>query len=66
MSKEEFEKEYCERSGITIDEYHNEYNLITLPCNCEYEDCHGWAAVTNEPLLVKCHMNTCGRECSGK
>jgi hypothetical protein len=61
MSKEEFEQEYCKKSGITLDQYHNEYNQITLPCNCDSKDCNGWVAVTNEPLLVECHMKIYGR-----
>jgi hypothetical protein len=56
VTKDEFEKDYCERSGITIEEYHNEYSLITLPCNCDYEECGGWAAITNEPRLIRIHM----------
>lgn len=56
MSKEEFEIGYCEGSEITIEEYHNEYNQITLPCNCGEEGCQGWAAVTNIPLAVKAHV----------
>lgn len=55
MTKEEFEKQYCERSEITIEEYHNDYNLITLPCNCTYKDCHGWAAINNEPRYIEMH-----------
>jgi len=55
MTKEEFEKGYCERSKITIHEYHNSYNLITLRCSCGDRSCDGWAAVTNTPYFVKLH-----------
>jgi hypothetical protein len=55
MTKEEFEKCYCERSGITIEEYHNDLNLITLPCSCDYEGCDGWAAITNESHFIEIH-----------
>jgi hypothetical protein len=57
MKKEEFEKRYCERSGITIDEYHNGYNLITLPCHCGQENCEGWAAVDNRKTAIKAHKD---------
>ncbi|MEK4907321.1 hypothetical protein [Niallia sp. FSL M8-0099] len=57
MTIEEFEKRYCERSAITIDEYHNDYNLITLPCSCEKEGCEGWAAVNNLPVSIKAHKS---------
>ncbi|MGH1256024.1 MULTISPECIES: hypothetical protein [Bacillus] len=55
MTEYEFERGYCERSGITIHEYHNEYNLRTLPCNCGDSSCEGWAAVINTPHFVKLH-----------
>lgn len=54
MTKEEFEKGYCERSGITI-EFYNKYK-VTLPCACGEEDCEGWAAMSNDPELIKWHM----------
>lgn len=57
MTKDEFEKRYCERSEITIDEYHNDYNLITLPCNCGDQSCDGWAAVDNRPIAIKAHKD---------
>lgn len=55
MNKGEFEVAYCQRSDITIEEYHNEYNLITLKCNCEHKECEGWAAVINSPERIKHH-----------
>jgi hypothetical protein len=57
MTKEEFEKRYCERSKITIEEYYNDYNLITVPCNCGITGCYGWAAVTNSPSALKAHKD---------
>jgi hypothetical protein len=56
MTKDEFEEGYCERSGITIEEYHNDCNLITLPCNCRQEGCEGWAAISNDPLSIRTHQ----------
>lgn len=55
MTDEEFEKRYCENSGITIDEYHGALNLITLPCNCDADNCEGWAAIDNTPQAIKTH-----------
>ncbi|MED3562322.1 hypothetical protein [Bacillus xiapuensis] len=57
MTKEEFEKRYCEQSGITTEEYYNDCNLITLPCNCDYEGCEGWAAIDNTPRAIKTHKD---------
>lgn len=53
MTKEEFEKGYCERSGITLEEYHE--TQVTLPCSCGYEDCEGWAVISNDPRLIGWH-----------
>lgn len=53
MTKEEFEKRYCERSEITIEEY-REYE-VTLHCHCGQGGCDGWAAVSNTPITIKAH-----------
>lgn len=55
MTKDEFERNYCNSSGITIDEYRDVYNLITLPCNCDHNLCNGWAAVDNREIAIKAH-----------
>ncbi|MEK4328906.1 hypothetical protein MKX70_24005 [Paenibacillus sp. FSL R7-0312] len=55
MNKKEFEEDYCRRSNIQIEEYLN--GMITLPCRCGSESCKGWAAVTNNPLAIKSHVN---------
>lgn len=51
MSKEQFEREYCNSSEISIQEYHE--NFITLPCNCG--NCNGWACVNNNRISIKTH-----------
>lgn len=53
MSKEEFEKSYCEKSHITIAEYKEHF--ITLPCNCGDSSCQGWASVSNNKHSIKAH-----------
>lgn len=53
MDKEEFERGYCERSGITREEYERHY--VTLPCDCDYEECEGWACVINHPVHIHAH-----------
>jgi hypothetical protein len=55
MTKEEFEKRYCERSGISKEEY--DEHEITLPCRCGENGCNGWAAVSNTPLAIKAHKD---------
>jgi len=53
MDKEAFEKEYCENSDMTLEEYRESF--VTLPCKCDYEYCQGWACVSNTPLAIKAH-----------
>lgn len=55
ISKNEFEESYCKKSGITIEEYKQEFNLVTLPCKCDNEHCSGWAAVDDTPRKIKAH-----------
>ena len=52
-TKEEFEKGYCERSGLTIEEYHR--NHVTLPCACDFDGCEGWARIINYPDIIADH-----------
>jgi hypothetical protein len=54
ISKEEFEKRYCENSDITLEEY-LKYE-ITLPCACNYEKCEGWVAVSRNIPSIDAHM----------
>ena len=55
MTKEEFEKGYIEKSGITAQEYNE--TQVTLPCICGQEGCSGWAAVSNNPHSIKAHKD---------
>lgn len=41
ITKEEFTKRYCERSGITQDEL-AELGLVASPCDCGDRSCKGW------------------------
>ena len=52
MTKQQFELDYCKSSGIT-EEFYNR-NFVTLPCQCDADNCHGWAAV--RPDGVKDHL----------
>jgi len=54
MTKEEFEESYCRRSNITLEVYHRW--KVTLPCECTYEGCQGWAAIPNDPSCIEDHM----------
>jgi len=50
MTKEEFEKAYCERSNISLEEYRRWF--VTMPCECDYDGCEGWAAIRNNPDFI--------------
>jgi len=41
MTKDEFEKGYAERSGVTVDWLHS-YNQFGVPCDCGEDGCEGW------------------------
>jgi hypothetical protein len=59
ISKEEFERGYCQRGHMTREEYQEE--RVTLPCYCDYEKCEGWAAVPNIPDIIQDHMKFYGQ-----
>jgi len=48
-----FEKDYCEKSEISINYYNEEF--VTLPCNCGQKDCNGWACVSNNKRSIENH-----------
>lgn len=54
MTRDEFERGYCERSGITALEFRK--YMVALPCACEAEECEGWAAVSLDPALLLGHL----------
>jgi len=41
MTKQEFEKSYADKSGVTIEWLHQN-NQHAVRCNCECSNCNGW------------------------
>lgn len=41
MTKDEFEKGYAERSGVTVDWLHD-HGQFGAPCDCGESGCRGW------------------------
>lgn len=41
MTKDEFEKQYADRSGVTV-EFLHEHGRFGKPCDCDEEICQGW------------------------
>lgn len=48
MTAEEFLEEYAARSGYTP-KYFLENRRRVIPCDCDYEDCHGWQLTWIDP-----------------
>lgn len=48
MSADEFERQYAERSGITVEYLHDELGRRAIPCSCDYEHCQGWRIVSDD------------------
>jgi len=47
ITKEQFIKEYVEKSGISV-EWLEKHNQVAEPCECDYEHCRGWQMVTKK------------------
>lgn len=47
MTKDEFERGYAERSGVTIEWLH-EHGQTAALCDCDQEGCMGWQMVSVE------------------
>ena len=41
MNKEEFESQYAQRSGVTVEWLHK-YGRYGIPCTCGEDYCEGW------------------------
>lgn len=41
ITAEEFERQYAERSGVTVEQL-RVLGRFVAPCDCDYEECHGW------------------------
>ena len=46
-SAEQFEKDYAERSGVTV-EWLREQGRVVRPCDCGEDCCDGWQMVSRE------------------
>ena len=47
VTAEQFEREYAERSGSTVEEM-RACGRVVRPCNCGDEICEGWQYVSKE------------------
>ncbi|MGA7236482.1 MAG: hypothetical protein WBY44_12430 [Bryobacteraceae bacterium] len=49
MTAEEFERQYAERSGTTVEQL-RKMGRIVAPCDCGEEMCEGWQSTTAQRL----------------
>jgi hypothetical protein len=54
MRKDEFENDYCKRSGWTVEKFRQRY--VTLPCNCAEDHCEGWAKISLDEDALLHHL----------
>jgi len=47
LTAEQFEREYAERGGITVERL-RELGRVVRPCDCKEEGCEGWQSVSQE------------------
>lgn len=47
MTKDEFERQYAERSGTTVD-FLRSIGRLAEPCNCGEDECQGWQMAHRE------------------
>ena len=52
MTKEEFERGYAERSGMTVERLH-QLGQAAVPCDCDYEACEGWGMVDSTSAIYE-------------
>ena len=65
MTKDEFEKGYAERSGVTVEWLHS-MGQWAIPCDCGDEGCHGWQMAHLTPAApVRAELVRC-RDCGGE
>ena len=57
LTKEEFEKAYAFRSDMTPDQV-AELGLVAMPCDCDEDDCKGWAMQRAESTLAPANTTT--------
>jgi hypothetical protein len=62
ISNEKFEREYAERSGISLDEL-RALGLRAYTCKCDYEECHGFQMMSESTYetLKRLHRLSIGK-----
>lgn len=51
-SRDDFEREYAERTGVSVEQLHK-WGRYAVPCEgCDYPACEGWQMVNREDHLL--------------
>jgi len=53
MTRDEFEKQYADKSGVTIEWLH-EQGQFASPCYCGEEGCDGWKIINTKGMTRVC------------
>jgi hypothetical protein len=60
ITAEQFEQEFAERFGLTIDEL-RALGRVVMPCDCEVDSCPGWQSVNRELTALVVRLNLAPR-----
>lgn len=53
LTAEEFERQYAERSGVTVEALRGPpWNRVVRPCDCGEDVCQGWQSLSPEGLQI--------------
>jgi len=55
ITQSEFISTYCYRSKI-MERALNKLGTFAVPCDCDEENCQGWAMVSRENLKTHCNL----------
>lgn len=47
ITRDQFEREYAERSGLTVEKL-RELGRVVVACSCGAPECQGWASVSRK------------------
>ena len=47
MTSTEFEQRYADDSGVTVEQL-REWDRVVVVCECDYEECQGWAILPKD------------------
>lgn len=55
MTRDEFERAYAERSGVTVEWLHD-HDRHAYPCICGGSDCGGWQMLSRQAAIDRAEL----------